>query len=83
MTDIAPATVAAPVAERLETFCIAFTRPVAFIGVLGMLIVASATVIDVLMRWLASTAITRSTKSPHWFSRLRLRPAFRPGLPAE
>jgi C4-dicarboxylate transporter DctM subunit len=58
VTDIAPATVAAPVAERLEKLCVAFTRPIAFIGVLGMLIVASATVIDVLMRWLASTAIT-------------------------
>ena len=58
MTDIAPATVAAPIAERLEKLCVAFTRPIAFVGVLGMLIVASATVIDVLMRWLASTAIT-------------------------
>ena len=58
MTDIAPATVAAPIAERLEKLCVAFTRPIAFIGVLGMLIVASATVVDVLMRWLASTAIT-------------------------
>ena len=58
MTEIAPATVASPIAERLEKFCVAFTRPIAFIGVLGMLIVASATVIDVLMRWLASTAIT-------------------------
>jgi tripartite ATP-independent transporter DctM subunit len=58
VTDIAPATVAAPIAERLEKLCIAFTRPIAFIGVLGMLIVASATVVDVLMRWLANTAIT-------------------------
>jgi C4-dicarboxylate transporter DctM subunit len=58
VTDIAPATVAAPIAERLEKLCVAFTRPIAFVGVLGMLIVASATVIDVLMRWLASTAIT-------------------------
>ena len=34
------------------------TRPIAFVGVLGMLIAAGVTVVDVLMRWLASTAIT-------------------------
>ena len=38
--------------------CVVLTRPVAFIGVLGMLIAAGITVADVLMRWLASTAIT-------------------------
>src|SRR5262249_57604334 len=34
------------------------TRPIAFVGVLGMLIVAGVTVVDVLLRWLASSAIT-------------------------
>jgi tripartite ATP-independent transporter DctM subunit len=38
--------------------CVILTRPIAFIGVLGMLIAAGITVADVLMRWLASTAIT-------------------------
>jgi len=38
--------------------CVVLTRPIAFLGVLGMLIAAGVTVIDVLLRWLASTAIT-------------------------
>ena len=58
MTDIAPPAVASPLAERLEHLCVVCTRPVAFIGVVGMLAAASVTVIDVLMRWLANTAIT-------------------------
>ena len=58
MTDIAPPAPAPALAERLEHLCVVFTRPVAFIGVLGMLAAASVTVIDVLMRWLANTAIT-------------------------
>ena len=45
-------------AARLARFCVTVTRPIAFIGVVGMLIAAGVTVIDVLMRWLASTAIT-------------------------
>src|SRR5215472_9879369 len=44
--------------ERMARFCVAVTRPIAFLGVLGMLIAAGVTVIDVLMRWLANTAIT-------------------------
>jgi C4-dicarboxylate transporter DctM subunit len=42
----------------LLSTCVVLTRPIAFIGVLGMLIAAGITVADVLMRWLASTAIT-------------------------
>jgi tripartite ATP-independent transporter DctM subunit len=45
-------------ADRLERYCVILTRPIAFIGVLGMLTAAGITVADVLMRWLASTAIT-------------------------
>ncbi|MFL5090583.1 MAG: TRAP transporter large permease subunit [Xanthobacteraceae bacterium] len=45
-------------AARLARFCVTVTRPIAFIGVVGMLIAAGVTVIDVLMRWLAGTAIT-------------------------
>jgi TRAP-type C4-dicarboxylate transport system permease small subunit len=44
--------------ERLVQHCVVVTRPIAFLGVLGMLIAAGVTVVDVLLRWLASTAIT-------------------------
>ncbi len=37
---------------RLEHFCVLATRPVASLGVAGMLTAAGATVLDVLMRWL-------------------------------
>src|SRR5262245_45819065 len=52
------AAASSPVTERLEKFCVRVTRPIAFIGVTGMLIAAGVTVLDVLMRWLAGTAIT-------------------------
>ena len=42
----------ASLVERLQAFCAISTRPIAFIGVIGMLLVAGATVLDVLMRWL-------------------------------
>ena len=53
MDDIVPTdTVAAmPWLARLEHFCVLATRPIASIGVAGMLIGAGATVLDVLMRW--------------------------------
>jgi tripartite ATP-independent transporter DctM subunit len=38
--------------DRLEHICVLATRPIASIGVAGMLIGAGATVLDVLMRWL-------------------------------
>ncbi len=41
-----------PLLERLEHFCVIATRPIASIGVAGMLTAAGATVLDVLMRWL-------------------------------
>ena len=58
MTDLARPLASAPITERLERACVTLTRPIAFVGVLGMLIAAGVTVVDVLMRWLASTAIT-------------------------
>ncbi len=42
---------AVPWLARLEHFCVLATRPVASIGVAGMLIGAGATVLDVLLRW--------------------------------
>src|SRR5262245_18010197 len=59
LSSIAAAPLASESAtERLAKFCVAITRPIAFIGVTGMLIAAGVTVLDVLMRWLAGTAIT-------------------------
>jgi tripartite ATP-independent transporter DctM subunit len=43
--------------EALERQCVVVTRPIAFIGVLGMLIVAGVTLADVLMRWLFNAPI--------------------------
>lgn len=43
---------AAPASGTLEGLLLGVTRPVAFIGVLGMLIVAGVTVANVVMRWL-------------------------------
>src|SRR6185312_8842273 len=41
----------APWLARLEHICVLATRPVASIGVAGMLLGAAATVLDVLLRW--------------------------------
>jgi tripartite ATP-independent transporter DctM subunit len=58
MTDLTLPSDPPAAADRLEHYCAVLTRPIAFIGVLGMLLAAGVTVVDVLMRWLASTAIT-------------------------
>ncbi len=58
MTDDAPPAAPVPLLERAEQACAEWSRPIAFIGVLGMLGAAAVTVVDVLMRWLAATAIT-------------------------
>src|SRR5437879_1478690 len=44
--------------ERLHQACIFVTRPIAFIGVIGMLIVSGVTMVDVLLRWLANSGVT-------------------------
>ena len=44
--------------ERLEEWLRVLTRPISFIGVLGMLIVAGVTVVDVLLRWIANAGIS-------------------------
>jgi tripartite ATP-independent transporter DctM subunit len=44
--------------EQLERWCAHITGPIASLGVLGMLVAAGFTVLDVLLRWLAGTAIT-------------------------
>jgi C4-dicarboxylate transporter DctM subunit len=51
-----------PFLERLENRLVKITRPLAFIGVLGMLIVACITVFDVLSRWLANRGVTGLTE---------------------
>jgi tripartite ATP-independent transporter DctM subunit len=48
---------AAPWLARLEHVCVLATRPVASIGVAGMLLGAVATVLDVLLRWIFSSPL--------------------------
>jgi TRAP-type C4-dicarboxylate transport system permease small subunit len=43
--------------DRLHHACITFTRPIAFLGVIGMLIVSGVTMVDVLLRWLANSGV--------------------------
>lgn len=57
MTVEAQAAAATSLIERAEQACATFARPLAFLGVMSMLAAAVATVADVLMRWLAGTAI--------------------------
>ncbi len=51
------ATAPVPFLARLERLCVLATRPVASIGVAGMLIGAGATVLDVLLRWLLKSPL--------------------------
>ena len=48
---------AVSIIDQLETWLAALTRPLAWIGVLGMLAAATATVVDVLLRWLAGRGV--------------------------
>jgi C4-dicarboxylate transporter, DctM subunit len=43
--------------SRFENTLRTLTRPLATVGVLGMLLAASATVVDVLLRWLANSGV--------------------------
>jgi tripartite ATP-independent transporter DctM subunit len=58
MSQLAVPAASVPLLERAEQACAVLSRPLAFVGVLGMLAAAGVTVLDVLMRWLAGTAIT-------------------------
>jgi tripartite ATP-independent transporter DctM subunit len=60
MADIATSAFAAAEATaigRAENWCRTWTRPLAFIGVVGMLIAAGATVLDVLLRYLFNSPL--------------------------
>lgn len=46
------------IASRLRAACIVLSRPIAFLGVIGMLIASGVTVLDVLLRWLVNGGIT-------------------------
>ncbi|MGE3642240.1 MAG: TRAP transporter large permease subunit [Beijerinckiaceae bacterium] len=55
-----PAEATAPeigVIQRLRAQTIVWTRPIAFVGIIGMFVAATATVLDVLVRWLANAAV--------------------------
>ena len=43
--------------SRLENSLRTLTRPLAMVGVLGMLLAAGATVVDVLLRWLVNSGV--------------------------
>ncbi len=58
MTDAAAIAAAEPHGlDRIEAECARVTRPIAFVGVLAMLIVAGATLVDVLGRWFFNAPI--------------------------
>jgi C4-dicarboxylate transporter DctM subunit len=48
--------------DRLEAWCRMVTRPVAFIGVIGMLVVSGVTIVDVLTRWIFDTSIAATNE---------------------
>ena len=52
----------AHILDRAVAACLAVTRPVAFLGVLGMLIVSGLTMVDVLSRWLAGQSIAATNE---------------------
>src|SRR5215472_4713907 len=43
--------------DRLERQCPVLTRPIAFVGVLGMLVVSSITMVDVTLRKVAGSGV--------------------------
>jgi tripartite ATP-independent transporter DctM subunit len=43
--------------DRLESWCVEVTRPIAFLGVIGMLIVSGVTMVDVLLRWTVASGV--------------------------
>jgi tripartite ATP-independent transporter DctM subunit len=43
--------------DRVERWCAGITRPIAFLGVIGMLVVSGLTLLDILLRWLANSGI--------------------------
>ncbi len=48
--------------DRLENTCVLLTRPIAFIGVIGMLVVSGVTIADVLSRWLLGSSIAATNE---------------------
>ena len=44
--------------DRVQDLCATASRPVAFLGVIGMLVVSGVTVIDVLLRWFVGSGVT-------------------------
>src|SRR5262249_55220632 len=46
-----------PLLDRFVEWCVRLTNPLAFLGVLGMLVVSGLTMYDVLARWIFSSGI--------------------------
>jgi tripartite ATP-independent transporter DctM subunit len=43
--------------DKLEALCVRVTRPIAFLGVIGMLVVSGITIVDVTGRWLFNQSL--------------------------
>lgn len=56
--NAAPAQRLSAFLDTLEAWCVSLTRPLAFLGVMGMLIVSGVTMVDILLRWLLSSGVT-------------------------
>jgi tripartite ATP-independent transporter DctM subunit len=61
-THAAPAPSRANALDRLEAGCVRATRPVAFLGVIGMLVVSGITMVDVLSRWLLNQSVAATNE---------------------
>ena len=67
--------------SRLENSLRTLTRPLAMVGVLGMLLAAGATVVDVLLRWLANSGVVALNEITSMALPSRSQHAFLPDLP--
>jgi len=61
-TDAVPAPSRAHALDRLEAACVRATRPIAFLGVIGMLVVSGITMVDVLSRWLLNQSVAATNE---------------------
>ena len=48
--------------DRIESICVRVTRPIAFLGVFGMLVVSGLTMVDVIARWLLNQSIAATNE---------------------
>src|SRR5262245_8855912 len=61
-SNAAPMALRVHALDRVEIICVQLTRPVAFLGVIGMLAVSGVTMIDVLSRWLFNHSLAATNE---------------------